>query len=384
MKPRFNLVFCALFLVLLAGCGNLQRQSRSFDTNGTSGITIDASQRAIYSVTKKYQGDVQWTAFCAEPSPDALSALASSFGLDASAAGKALGLAITSQDSTASIGLRTQTIQILRDAMYRLCEGYASGALDQTGFTRLQRRYLHIMLALLAIEQITGPVVAQQVALTGSSGASLGKSLGELAKLLAEAAGKVAKSESELADAKANETDLAKQVAASKSNGTATETTHELEKKLTAARKTVKDKAIEVKSAKAVFDTLETKLKDSERIVLTASSRAEAFVPESSLKSRNTNITEVSSNVESIVMHLVDHDYTKEVCIDALLSKDGDEYINSLTVQVILPICFAGRDKDGKFFISSDLNSLLDVAKERTAAIKAAKDAREKSKKQSE
>jgi len=196
MNRHVSLAFCLVIFVLLAGCGNLQRQSRSFDTTGTNGITIDASQRAVYSVTKRYRGGTEWQAFCAEPSPDALSALASNLGLDASVAGKALGLAISSQDSTASIGLRTQTIQILRDAMYRLCEGYASGALDQIGFTRLQRRYLHIMLALLAIEQITGPVVAQQMALTSSAGATLGKSLGEISSLLSEAAGNVARAES--------------------------------------------------------------------------------------------------------------------------------------------------------------------------------------------
>ncbi len=324
--------------IVLAGCGNLQRQSRTFDTQGSHGITIDASQRAIYTVSKKFPGGVGWQAFCAEPSPDALSALASSFGLDASVASKAIGLAINNQDSTASIGLRTQTIQLLRDAMYRLCEGYASGALDRTGFTRLQRRYQHIMLSLLAIEQLTGPVVAQQVALTGSSSATLGKGLGEIGKMLAEGAADLAAADQAVTDAQALEKSLSDSVASPAAGSTEAQKA-ELQKQHAAAKKDTVAKTAKAKAAKTYYESLETRLKDAQRMVLQATSSAQGFVPAGAMADGATsNIAVVAGHVTDIVKTLIEHDYTRDVCMDVLLSGDADE-INAATFAVVAPMC---------------------------------------------
>jgi len=187
-----------------------------------------------------------------------------------------------------------------------------------------------------------------------------------------------------LVDAKAVETDLAKQVTDSKANGNATATTPELEKKFADAQKAVKSKAIEVNAAKATFDSLDSKLKDAQRIILTASSKAKATDPAGSPGSRDaTAIGVVSAHVEAIVKAVIGKDYTKDVCLDALLSKDGDEYINSLTVELILPLCFIGTDESGKLRMDKNvLESIRHLARERSTAIEAA-NAREKTKAQS-
>jgi len=78
---------------------------------------------------------------CAEPSPDALSALSASIGGGISDPKVAANFALAQSESAASIGLRTQSIQLLRDGMYRLCEGYAAGAISADDFNRDQRRY---------------------------------------------------------------------------------------------------------------------------------------------------------------------------------------------------------------------------------------------------
>lgn len=353
MKQLVHVFIMTLAMALLAGCGNLQRQSREFQTTGTNGITIDASQRAIYSVTKTYPGGLQWKAFCAEPSPDALSALASSFGLDASAAGKALGMAISSQDSTASIGLRTQTIQILRDAMYRLCEGYASGALDSIGFTRMQRRYQHIMLALLAIEQLTGPVVAQQMALTGSAGASLGKGLGEISKLLAQGAADLASADMDLADAQAEEKRLDAEHKASAADEKNAAQTAELKIKLDLAKKDTKDKKNQAAAAKTYYTTLENKLKEAERLVTQASGSVTPVSPAGGGRVDASSINTVSKDVREIVTTLIDHDYTKDLCADVLLSSDADEIVTAATFAAVAPMCataFKMTKDDKEFF----------------------------------
>lgn len=367
MKQLMRIFIMTLAMALLAGCGNLQRQSREFQTTGTNGITIDASQRAIYSVTKKYPGGAQWQAFCAEPSPDALSALASSFGLDASAAGKALGMAISSQDSTASIGLRTQTIQILRDAMYRLCEGYASGALDNVGFTRMQRRYQHIMLALLAIEQLTGPVVAQQMALTGSAGASLGKGLGEISKLLAQGAADLASADMALADAQAEEKRLDAEHKASAADQKNATQTAELKIKLDLAQKDTKNKKNKATAAKTYYATLESNLKEAERIVTQVSGSVTPVSPVGGGRVDASSINTVSKDVRKIVTALIDHDYTKDLCADVLLSKEADEIVGATTFAVVAHMCAASFN-----MTPEATTKFLNSVKERTEAVKAA------------
>ena len=339
MRYLLHALTLGSMIALLAGCGNLQRQSRSFDTLGTGGITIDASQRAVYSVTKKYANNLEWKAVCAEPSPDALSVLASSFGLDASVAGKALGIAINNQESAASIGLRTQTIQILRDGMYRLCEGYASGALDRSGFTRLQRRYQHVMLSLLAIEQITGPMVAQQIALTGSSGATLGKSLGEISKVLAEGATTLAAAEQDLSDSKDEKVKRVKEFEDGKKDGSTQALQDDRQKKVDTADKAIKEKTVKLNAAKTGYETLEAKLKEAQQMAVQASSSAASFVPAGVLAGGNrSNIAAVSSDIKDIVKALIDHDYTKDICMDVLLSGDSDE-ISAATFAVVAPMC---------------------------------------------
>ena len=118
-------VLLAASVIALAGCANLNSQSRSLNSDKVQGRTVDASQRAIFSVA---QSNGQ-TAICAEPSPDALIAYATSLGTSINAPGKAaLDLAFSQSQAAASIGLRTQTIQLLRDGMYHAL--VASGDFD--------------------------------------------------------------------------------------------------------------------------------------------------------------------------------------------------------------------------------------------------------------
>ena len=75
---------------------------------------------------------------CAEPSPDALSSFASSISGSAAVTGEGSGsLASALSEAAGSIGLRTQSITLMRDALYRVCEAYYNGAIS---ITELQRR----------------------------------------------------------------------------------------------------------------------------------------------------------------------------------------------------------------------------------------------------
>ncbi len=145
-----------------AGATHLTREKKlpSGPDSGNT-ILIDAKQRAITNAI--VNGSLR---VCAEPSPDAISAIAASAGMTLSK-GEAAQIAtnLSLAEGVGSIGLRTQSIQLMRDAMYRLCEGYVSGAIDGLAFETLQRRFQSSMVAILAIEQLTGAVRAPAVVL---------------------------------------------------------------------------------------------------------------------------------------------------------------------------------------------------------------------------
>jgi hypothetical protein len=128
-------------------------------------VTMDVRQRIVVGsvVDQKLR-------ICTEPSPDALSAAASSAGVSLSKA-DALQLAanLSAAEGAAFIGLRTQSIQLMRDAMFRICEAYVSGAINGRGYETLLRRYQSSMVGILAIEQLTGVVRAAPVSLGGAA-----------------------------------------------------------------------------------------------------------------------------------------------------------------------------------------------------------------------
>lgn len=192
MRSRtvFRLMAIAVTGVVVSGCQTAQELTafRTFTTLGGTSVAVDAKQRFLVTSRRpvsdangNVRGAGSYDIICAEPSPDALSALAASASsnVDFSRSGTAAALAFERaiSEASGSIGLRTQTITILRDGMYRMCEAYATGALDQDTMARLMRRYQSVMLGLLAIEQLTGAVKASPLALSGRASTSPVKGL---------------------------------------------------------------------------------------------------------------------------------------------------------------------------------------------------------------
>lgn len=171
---RYGLLFLCL---PFTGCAYLTNYTAPINLRDGS-VAIDVKQRVVFSQSRN-DDKRSHVVVCAEPSPDALTVIGVSGGFSLSdGTGKSGNAAAALSESGASIGLRTQSIQLLRDAMYRLCEGYAGGAVTATDFAAMQRRYQSTMMGLIAIEQLTGPVVASQAFLKssamGQSGASAG------------------------------------------------------------------------------------------------------------------------------------------------------------------------------------------------------------------
>lgn len=171
-----SIIFASCIAILFAGCS-------TFNVNKQESKLVSAKERAIIVVQKqgKKTNDANHTIVCAEPSPDALS----SYAMQLAAEGKipegtALKLAGSFQEGTAFIGLRTQSIQLLRDAMYRNCEAYANGAIDEAEYAIASRRHQRNMVALLAIEQLTGAIRVPPITITTEGAAEVAKSMSQM------------------------------------------------------------------------------------------------------------------------------------------------------------------------------------------------------------
>jgi hypothetical protein len=204
----------SLPMLMLAGCANLTTYNRTVPLGSDMQMVfVDAKQRAMVTGTAGSGADA-YRRFCAEPSPDAFSAIAATTGLNLGVASKGeLGYSQGLAEGVASIGLRTQSIQILRDVMYRNCEAFMNKGVTDFGLETMQRRFQSTLVAVLAIEQLTGATKAQAIALGGNSRANNAETLGAAIKLVAEteAAAKAAQTQLDTAQAaeKAAQTALA-------------------------------------------------------------------------------------------------------------------------------------------------------------------------------
>lgn len=135
-------------------------------------LSVDARQRLVVSGTRQSDGV---RVICAEPSPDALVAQAAVLSARDNFAGQtgapsAGGSAVVGfQESAASIGLRTQSIQVLRDGYYRLCETYLNDAINREQYLAVIKNVDTFIAVSLAIDGLSNPKAAQNVAITTGS-----------------------------------------------------------------------------------------------------------------------------------------------------------------------------------------------------------------------
>jgi hypothetical protein len=166
---------CALFASGCASLGNFTSIYRESDLESGRSLVMDAQQWAILNIPRQellrdangvpvLEDDrpvlvTTSRVVCAMPSPDAISAAAASgrLALDNPGGTSANG-GLTISQAAAYVGLRTQSIQLMRDSMYRMCEGFAIGGLDPMEYGIMMRRFQTNMVAILAVEQLTGAI----------------------------------------------------------------------------------------------------------------------------------------------------------------------------------------------------------------------------------
>ena len=180
MKAALN----GLAVLALTGCANLDSIYRPIavgSTQSPQAVTTDIKQRVIISSPRarrmegKGQDGATDVIFCPEPSPESLSAYGNSAGISGNRGTGAVGqAAIASAETAGFVGLRTQSIQLLREDKFAICLAYLNNGITSGEYYDLQRRSQNFTLGILAIEQLTGTIKADQVALGTTAGAGGG------------------------------------------------------------------------------------------------------------------------------------------------------------------------------------------------------------------
>jgi len=145
---------------------------------GPQAFAVNAKQRFL--VAKESKDSVH--KFCAEPSPDVFSAISAAIEASGGSNDKARAdMKLALSEAASSIGSRTETIQLLRDAMYRICELTMNGDMLPEEAAELHRRYYKSMVTLAAVAALADVARPPAVALTGNAQLS-GEALAQIGK----------------------------------------------------------------------------------------------------------------------------------------------------------------------------------------------------------
>ena len=131
-------------------------------------LSLDAKQRLVL-VANRQAGDGERVT-CTEPMPDALvarAAVAAASGSFTNPAGLSGGGGVSggSSESAASIGFRNETVQMLRDGYFRLCEAYMNGALTTEQYQSMILNADTFMVVVSALQTLGSNPVAPAVAI---------------------------------------------------------------------------------------------------------------------------------------------------------------------------------------------------------------------------
>jgi hypothetical protein len=344
---RALLALALLGATLLQGCAHLTTYQAGLG-EPTTGVAMDAKQRMLL-VNKAPSDPAGFRRMCAEPSPDVMAAVSASlsaslFGSAETAKAIAAGLS----EGTQNIGLRTSSIQLMRDIMYRVCEGYLNDAYkDEGDYMSLQSQAQGLIVGLLAIEQLTGAMKADQGSIVLNSNAGGMPNADEQADRLTEAEtaqGEVAKATDAALTTK-KEADDALAATTAKIAAAGAAATAELKNQ-------EKTQKADAEKAKRELDLLQTELKVADRRVTMAKeayakarsavSAATSGKASFSASNRKTewdakSLATVATSVEKIVGRVIGRS-EMERCFQLLVDAHGNP---SATVQTF---CNAAAD----------------------------------------
>lgn len=161
--------------ILLSACSPPGVIHRTSTLGSHNILAVDANQRLV--IEGVVDGE---RVICTEPSPDAVAAHAAQLAATANATlaeGKAASASLAAgySQSVASLAMRTQTIQVLRDGYFRLCEARLNNLIDRKDYQVIVAFIDEFIATVAAIEAIGGTVQVSPIAVYAGGVANVDK-----------------------------------------------------------------------------------------------------------------------------------------------------------------------------------------------------------------
>ena len=311
-------------------------------------IHLDAQQRLVLVTAQGY---------CAEPSPDALASYAAALGFDLNVFDQnSRSLAQALQSDSSSIGLRTHSVTLMRDSLYRMCEASNNGRLNDTEVAAFLRRSQDLTAVILAIEQLTGAVAANQVILNSSAAANLVSNH----QLLEQMEKDVRKKEKVVEEKKAAvETARLNVQQFENQNPQNSHKISEAKKQWETTNTELKAAQERLKKTQAVRDEIESSRDSALTNTATETTGTGQFSPIVQRNQLNEKATEsVAKAVENMVKHVLNKSYTPDVCLSHLLRSQ-----DKIEDKIAKTRDFISKLRKNKTFphLSTNIRSLLDI-----------------------
>jgi hypothetical protein len=158
---------------LVTGCSTFgERQGGSVTTthlpaaDRTVALGTEAETRLVISTPNVRDNGQSAMITCSEPSPDIALIAANAFSGSIGASGALFGdgtgdqarasVASARAEQAAELGRRLATVQLARDTLFRACEAYANGAIDEVMYSVMLSRFDDLMVALFSVEMAQG------------------------------------------------------------------------------------------------------------------------------------------------------------------------------------------------------------------------------------
>lgn len=199
MGTKIHILVTLLLAMGLYGCSGVIYKEFSIDESPAKSLSVDARQRIILVTDKGGKYGLNHVV-CAEPSPDVAVAVAAAASAQVGRGKESAKIAGARSETMANITARTQTIQLLRDGLYRACEAYLNGAIDWRGYQQIIMGYDQMTITLLAIDGLTHAVTVPSVAISSKASAKT-KESGEANAESAEPVNAVERTESHQGEA---------------------------------------------------------------------------------------------------------------------------------------------------------------------------------------
>lgn len=158
MKNTVQIFSAAFLAATVVGCAPYKNMR-----------VLEAEERVVIYSEKPSSKDTnarKVKIMCPEPSPDALKTLAASMNIEKQ---EVATIAAAYSEAGANIGLRTHSIQLLRDQLFAICQAYANEGVSEAAYQMMLTRNQRNTVALMAIEQLTSVLRGASVALSGSA-----------------------------------------------------------------------------------------------------------------------------------------------------------------------------------------------------------------------